>query len=152
LPDDTEYKPPIPVSSGPAATVNRNTQSLLPQPVEDDAITKELSKIRDNIKNHVQTYYHFQLLPGEVASSELAAFATATGLEATAIAAMLANTSMRGDIMRLFIAWAILSRCEEGQHPTLLPPELAFLLQTMSRRDHRDRGKCFSIPILRYDS
>ncbi|KAF1831721.1 hypothetical protein BDW02DRAFT_40076 [Decorospora gaudefroyi] len=138
---DSENKFGAAVLISPGLGAIRNPERTLPQPVEDAAITKEVSKIRDNIKNHVQTYYHFQPGPGGIQSSDLAALATATNLNETVIEAMLVGTSMRGDAIRLFIAWAILSRCETGRHPTLLPLGLESILETMARKNLRGSGK-----------
>jgi hypothetical protein len=146
LPYDSETKSGAAVTSTAVPAAGRNTDSLLPQPVEDAAITKELSKIRDNIKNHVQTYYQFQPVSGGIVNSELAALATATGLDTTVITAMLVTPSMRGDIMRLFIAWSVLSRCEEGRQPTLLPLELVAMLEALSKNKGRDNGEYISVP------
>ncbi|KAF2691611.1 hypothetical protein K458DRAFT_3203 [Lentithecium fluviatile CBS 122367] len=141
LPYDTEHKSGVAVRTTPVPSAGMVAGSSLPQPVEDATISKEVSRIRDNIKNHVQNFYHYQPVRGGIGSSELTALAAATNLDAAVVEAMLVNTSTRGDTIRLFIAWAVLSRCEGLRQLTLLPLELAPVLEAISRQDGKDNVK-----------
>lgn len=122
--------------------VANNVDNLIPQPVEDDAITKELSRIRDNIKNHVRTYYRFDASGAEgIQESQLVELATATGLRTSALLSSLADGSKRGDAISLFIAWVLMSRCEGNHHPSFLPADIAALAVAVPGKDVRNSGK-----------
>jgi hypothetical protein len=141
VPYESESKSGATAFATPVPTGNKRIENFLPQPVEDAALTKELSKIRDNIKNHVQSYYHFQPVQHEILDSELASFATSTSLKNTAATGMLADISTRADAIRSFIAWALLSRCEVGKQPTLLPSEVEPMFEAVSKRSGTGSGK-----------
>lgn len=120
------------VATSVPAAAGSNIDALLPQPVDDDTMTKELSKIRDNIKNHVQSYYHFQPVNAPIDTSMLAGLATATNISAAALAGLIANPATRSDALRLYVAWAVLSKFEGGGQPSLLPAGIPALLDNMS--------------------
>lgn len=125
-----------------ASAVPSSVDNYLPQPVEDDAITGELSKIRDNIKNHVRSYYHFEAIrAGDINVSGLAGIATATGLRSSAVADLLSNPPTRSEAIRLFIAWVALSKCEDNTNPSLLPEELSNLAVQIPGKDGQNAGK-----------
>jgi lambda repressor-like predicted transcriptional regulator len=114
---------------------------LLPQPVEDDAIIKEVSRIRDNIKNHAQTYYHFEAVPEvNVNGQALAEIAEGTGMSSSTLAGLLSNPATRGDAIRLVISYVALSRCEDSRFPNLLPQEIASLAVAIPRNDGNKTG------------
>ncbi|KAF2875562.1 hypothetical protein BDV95DRAFT_602981 [Massariosphaeria phaeospora] len=93
---------------------------------EDTAIAGELSKIREDIKGHVRSYCHLGVVStSDISCPKLMALATATGLKTSMLAEMLSNQSTRRDTLQLFIAWAILSRCEGSRCPTFLPKDIA---------------------------
>lgn len=141
LPYDTEQKSGAAVRTAPLPSAGIAARSSLPQPAEDAAISKEVSKIRDNIKNHVQNFYHYQPVHRGIGGAELTALAAATNLDPSVVETMLANPSTRSDTIRLFIAWAILSRCEGQRQPTLLPCELAPILETVAGQGGKDNGE-----------
>lgn len=121
----------------------QNFNNLLPQPVEDSAIISEVSKIRDNIKNYVQTYYQFSPGKGGVESSHLEGLAADTNISAATFAAILANDGIYQDVLRLFIAWSILSRCGSTKQPTLLPADVASVMGTIIQlRDGSSSKHC----------
>lgn len=129
----------------PASTttaVSSNIDNLLPQPVEDDAITKELSRIRDNVKNHVRTYYHQDaVIVSDVKESGLVPLASATGTNVSALVNGLLSPSTRGEIIRLFIAWATLTRCSGERHTSLLPDDIARLAMSIPGADGKNAGE-----------
>lgn len=103
------------------AVVN-SIDNLIPQPVDDETITKEISRLRDNIKNHVRTYYRFDPVgAADIPHEHLASLATASGINTDILVGSLLNPAQRDTALRLFIAWAILSRCEGNKLPSLLP-------------------------------
>ncbi|ORY02274.1 hypothetical protein BCR34DRAFT_605625 [Clohesyomyces aquaticus] len=111
-----------------SGAVSSNVDNLLPPPAEDNAIKTEVSKVRDNIKNHVRSYYHLETVPAtQLKESHLVGLATATGMSASALTGIFIDPSTRGDAIRLFIAWVAMSRCSGDRQPTLLPDELSSL-------------------------
>lgn len=129
-PSSTE-KTPVMVTSAPMSNFN----DLLPQPVADDNITDELSKIRDNIKNHVRTYYHSSpISAAQLDERAMESFAIATGLATTVIANALANTEQRPNAIRSIVAWAILSKVTGERMPSLLPADIAALAASLAAK------------------
>ncbi|KAF2476931.1 uncharacterized protein BDR25DRAFT_339026 [Lindgomyces ingoldianus] len=126
-----------PVTAGPVHSgISSYVDSLLPQPAEDDAMKKEVSRIRDNIKNHVRSYYHLETVPvTKLDQSQLQGLAAATGMSASALASIFVNPSTREESIRLFVAWIALSRCSDEHHPTFLPDELSSLAVVMPGKD-----------------
>lgn len=120
---------------------NQNLDHLLPQPVEDNTIAREVSKLRDNIKNHVHTFYQFPASQERIKSSQLADLTTATNTSAAVLADMLSSNTMWADAVRLFIAWSILSRCDSTRQPTLLPADLASVLDTIYETNDTHNSK-----------
>ena len=101
---------------------------LLPQPAEDDAITGDLSKIRDNIKNHVRTYYHSGPVStadiNEVGVRDIAAL---TGTSAAVLVKALEDPLTRDNALRSLVSSVILTRCTGERSPSLLPNDVAAL-------------------------
>lgn len=105
-----------------------NIDELLPQPVEDDAITGDLSKIRDNIKNHVRTYYHSgPISTADLNDAGIRDIAALISSSAAVIANALSNPSTRENALRAIVGSVILTRCTGERSPSLLPSELAAL-------------------------
>lgn len=132
-----------------AASSGSNIDQFLPQPVENDTITKELSRLRGNINNHTQAYYDLQAGKLAVDKSNLAALSADSSISASALAALFVTPSTRSDAIRLYIAWAILSHFSASSQPTLLPPELASVANEVSSSGGRDPGKTFESVTIR---
>lgn len=114
------------VRGGPVTNIDR----LLPQPAEDDVIIGGLSKIRDDIKNHVQNYYHNAAVgPRMVEDARLVELAGVMAMPTSGIADLLLNPATRMPMIRLFLAHLILSRCSEQTDRTasFLPNEVSAL-------------------------
>jgi hypothetical protein len=115
--------------SGVTTTMS-NVDRLLPQPTEDDAIIAGLSKIRDAIKNHVQNYYHAAPVdPKVVDEAGLVELASALGISTSGIVDLLLNPATRMAVLRIYLGYLILSRCD-GQPNTklsFLPSEVSVL-------------------------
>lgn len=125
---------------GPAGAIT-NVDRLLPQPAEDDSIIGGLSKIRDAIKNHAQSYYHTSPINhGVINEAALAGVASATSIPTSSLKALLLNSSTRISAIKLVLAHLVLSRCVEGQ-PSFLPQEIAGLLAPAGG----DTGKFFNL-------
>ena len=107
-------------------------ENLLPQPAEDDAITGQLSKIRDNIKNHVRTYYHSgPITSADLNDASIRDVAALTGSSPAILVNALSNPSTRDNALRAIVGSVILTRCTGERTPSLLPTELAAISATI---------------------
>ncbi|KAH7393261.1 hypothetical protein BKA64DRAFT_746349 [Cadophora sp. MPI-SDFR-AT-0126] len=117
------------------------TESYLPQPAEDDAIIGELSRLRDNIKNHVQSFYITgPVAPQSLDRGVLRELGRDTGIQFSKLQDLLVNRTSRNPALRLCIGWIILSRCD-GRGPadtSLLPEEAAVVAALISDTDYND--------------
>ncbi|CAO2657915.1 Nn.00g071750.m01.CDS01 [Neocucurbitaria sp. VM-36] len=119
-----------------ASAMPSSIDDLLPQPAADDTITDEVSKIRDNIKNHVRTYYHSTpVSAGSINETELRDLASATGVSSPMLGSALSKPSTRQDALRLAFAWVVLSRSTGQRDASLLPVDLARLATSIVGRD-----------------
>ncbi|OCK81385.1 hypothetical protein K432DRAFT_351216 [Lepidopterella palustris CBS 459.81] len=113
-----------------------NLDNLLPQPAEDDAISGAMSRLRDNIKNHVQSYYHTTTVaPNVVDESRLGDLAAATRIATWTLRDLLLDPATRTPAIRLFLGWLILSRCSQDAQPSLLPSEVSASVASMPGPD-----------------
>jgi hypothetical protein len=120
---------------------------LLPQPVEDDAITGDLSRIRDNINNHVRTYYHSGPIPAtDVNETGIRDIAAATGTSAAVVVKALADPTNRDKALRSIIAAVILTRCTGERSPSLLPNDVAAMSASIPVNNGNN---CRSLPLFR---
>jgi hypothetical protein len=121
------------------AATTGSIDSLLPQPVEDDAITGDLSKIRDNIKNHVRTYYHSGPISAVgVNETVIRDVAAMTGSSATALVNLLSDPSKRDSALRSIVAAVILTKCTGERSPSLLPIEVAALTTSVAANNNSE--------------
>lgn len=111
--------------------VPSSIDSLLPQPASDDEIKDHVSKIRDNIKNHIRTYCHSAAMSTSINDADLRNVSSATGLSSSVLASALTNPSTRQDALRLMFAWVVQSKMTGGRGGSLLPSQLASLLLAM---------------------
>jgi hypothetical protein len=147
------YPPPHALGNGAAGISEKgptvvtsayatNIDDMLPQPVADDTITDAALKIRDNIKNHVRTYYHVSPVPvASINQADMGELAAATGTSSAMLASMLSNISTRAETLRLVVAWVVLSRCTGERNESLLPEELATIATAIPGRDSNNVGK-----------
>ncbi|KAI4225645.1 MAG: hypothetical protein L6R36_003761 [Xanthoria steineri] len=150
-----------PDSVSPVAMIERS----LPQPVEDQALGGELSRLKTAIKNHVQSYYHTNSVRGGVDQVALGLIATGNmPLIASTLGSLLSNPVTTMTAVRFCITWTVVSRIDPNCEPSLsfLPPEIAScLLSINSTRDDpstkpgfMSRWKAFTAALLhdRYGS
>lgn len=123
-----------------ANLTTRTVENNLPQPLEDNAIAGEISKISNLIKNHVQSYYHSARVgAGTVDLDALQALADGLSTSIETLNAMLTNPATREAALRLCIAWVIVPRIQFGGDPriTFLPPEAANCINSMTSLDSK---------------
>ncbi|KAJ9640041.1 hypothetical protein H2199_006275 [Coniosporium tulheliwenetii] len=106
----------------------------LPQPLEDDAISGEMSRLRSSIKNHVQSYYHSSPVNlGVINGAALGSLGNELPVPPASLEALIASPNTRQIALRFCIAWIIISRMglESDFETTFLPPEVASCIQSM---------------------
>ncbi|KAF1363529.1 hypothetical protein EJ07DRAFT_173382 [Lizonia empirigonia] len=111
----------------------------LPQPLEDQAISGEVSKISNLIKNHVQSYYHNRTMsPGIVGVNGIVELGEGLPFPAGTLSTLLDNIATREVALRFSIAWAIISRLQNYDDPsrTLLPHEVWESLRNITKAEH----------------
>ncbi|KAF1810892.1 hypothetical protein P152DRAFT_420302 [Eremomyces bilateralis CBS 781.70] len=116
----------------PAVAVVEN---YLPQPAEDDAVTGEFSKLRDRIKNHVQSYYHTAEVDRDmIGTAALHPIAAATKIHVIKLRELLLNPTTRHHVLRLYIGCLCLSRAALDSDPkgSFLPQEVATCISSMA--------------------
>jgi hypothetical protein len=87
-----------------------------------DMIVDELSKIRDNVKNHVRSYYHSDVVSArEIDMEALQNIAHDVGHVASQLSRLLLGPSTRYDAIRLVVCCTILTKCDEEHDKSLLP-------------------------------
>ncbi|KAF2177497.1 hypothetical protein K469DRAFT_603066 [Zopfia rhizophila CBS 207.26] len=106
----------------------------LPQPLEDKAISGEISKISNLVKNHVQSFYHNgRVSPGLLDLDDLQALGNDIPISAGTLSTLLGNSDTREIALRFCIAWVLVSRIQLYSNPSIsfLPPEIAECFQSM---------------------
>ncbi|KAF2685067.1 hypothetical protein K458DRAFT_387960 [Lentithecium fluviatile CBS 122367] len=114
----------------------------LPLPLEDKAITGEISKISNLIKNHVQSYYHAgRVSPVLIDYDDLQALGSDMPVSVGTLSTLLGNSATRESALRFCIAWIVVSRMQIDSPPntTFLPPEISKCFQAMSLIDRGSR-------------
>lgn len=127
-----------------ANTAVAPVDTFLPQPAEDDAISGELSRLRDNINNHVQSFYVTSAVdPNSVDQANLLELSAATGVSTAKLEDMFLDPHTRITAIRLYLAWVILSRCgtQKISGSSFLPGEVAAFAALLSANDSRSDGK-----------
>jgi hypothetical protein len=100
----------------------------LPQPLEDQAISGEVSKISSSIKNHVQSYYHADRVSGALIDhDDFQALGSERPISDGTLSTLLSNSATREIALRFCIAWVVCSRMQAGEdaRSCLLPTEMA---------------------------
>lgn len=137
------------ISSG--SRINSALENGLPLPLEDKAISGEISKISNLIKNHVQSYYHSRSVnPGMIDHDDLEALGDNIPVSVGTLSTLLHGLATREVALRFCIAWVITSRIrlDDASNTTFLPPEIARSIQSMNLNvDKGARGKSFAIRI-----
>ncbi|EPE28768.1 hypothetical protein GLAREA_09889 [Glarea lozoyensis ATCC 20868] len=137
LEDGSLVEEELPIRGG----VITNVDIFLPQPADDNAIVDALSKIRDDIKNHVQNYYHNDDIQAElIDGTEVEELAREISAPPSTVQNLLLNSETRLEAIRLFLAHLILSSWagQTKYQASLLPREIAFTASSLPAADHTD--------------
>ncbi|KAH7079499.1 hypothetical protein FB567DRAFT_449551 [Paraphoma chrysanthemicola] len=120
----------------------------LPLPLEDKAITGEVSKISNSIKNHIQSYYHTgRVSSGVLDLDDIHAIGDDMPISAGTLSTLLGNTGTREIALRFCIAWVICTRIQTSATPSMsfLPAELAALSRNIGTTRPSSSGKLLSV-------
>ncbi|KAI4917188.1 hypothetical protein J4E90_003695 [Alternaria incomplexa] len=115
----------------------------LPQPLEDKAISGDVSKISNAIKNHVQSYYHTNRVnPGLIDYEDLHALGPGLPVSVGTLTTLIGNAATREIALRFIIAWVIVSKLQPSKDPSksLLPSEVAQCYQAVATGDRGYQG------------
>ncbi|KAH6881646.1 hypothetical protein BKA58DRAFT_306630 [Alternaria rosae] len=110
----------------------------LPQPLEDKAISGDVSKISNAIKNHVQSYYHTSRVnPGLIDYEDLHALGSGLPVSVGTLTTLIGNAATREIALRFIIAWVVVSKLQPSKDPTksFLPAEVAQCYQAVATGD-----------------
>ncbi|KAJ4987571.1 hypothetical protein SVAN01_06884 [Stagonosporopsis vannaccii] len=122
------------------AAAGSSIDDLLPQPVEDETITGDLSKIRDNIKNHVRTFYQSgPISAAEISEVGIRDIAESTNISAAVLVNALSDPTKRDNALRSILAAVILTRTTGDRNPNLLPGDLSNLSTSISGQHSSNR-------------
>lgn len=116
----------------------------LPQPLEDKAISGEISKISNAIKNHVQSYYHTgRVNPALIDNTDIETLGSDMPLSTGTLITLLENTTTRDIALRFCIAWAIVPKIQirHRQSDGFLPVEISECLRCISSTADRSQGR-----------
>jgi hypothetical protein len=132
----------IPLGSGSSAAAP--VAGALPLPLEDKAVTGEISKISNSIKNHVQSYYQMgRVSPGLIDLDDIHALGSSQPISAGTLSTLLDSATTREIALRFCIAWVVCSRMQPGadSKTSLLPIELAGCMGKMTNERRGSPGK-----------
>ncbi|KAL5386403.1 hypothetical protein DPSP01_004129 [Paraphaeosphaeria sporulosa] len=130
------------VSISNGSPITSTLENGLPQPLEDQAISGEISKISNLIKNHVQSYYHSRTVsPGMIDYDDLQALGENLPVSVGTLSTLLNNSATREIALRFILAWVVTSRIQlnNSSNTTFLPPEVAKCMQSMNHAEHPSR-------------
>ena len=131
----------IPLSTKRSSVAGLN--GGLPQPLEDKAISGNVSKISNAIKNHVQSYYHASRVnPGLIDYEDLHALGPGLPVSVGTLTTLIGNAATREIALRFIIAWVIVSKLQPSKDPSrsLLPSEVAQCYQAVATGDRGYQG------------
>jgi hypothetical protein len=132
----------IPLESRNPATLS--ITDAFPMPLEDKAITGEILKISNSIKNHVQSYYHAsEISPGLLDIDDVKALGSDLPIPVATLSSLLDKKASREIALRFCVAWVVCSnmRPEASSSTGLLPTEVAECLRKMVESSRGSRGK-----------
>ncbi|KAJ4293691.1 hypothetical protein N0V90_008975 [Kalmusia sp. IMI 367209] len=130
----------VSVTSG--SPITSALENGLPQPLEDKAISGEISKISNLIKNHVQSYYHTRAVSaGMIDFDDLHALGENLPVSVETLSTLLKNSATREIALRFCLARVVTSCIQLKSSPktSFLPPEVSQSIQSMAHADRSFR-------------
>ena len=108
-----------------------------------------MSKVSDHLKNHVRAYYHSSSVKStDINEVDLQKFSYTTEVEASVAKRLLLDSSTRGEAIRLFLAWVILSRCDGTRTQSLLPSGISAIARNAPPGNASNTSKLRASPRL----
>lgn len=117
--------------------------NVLPQPLEDKAISGDISKISNAIKNHVQSFYHTsRVSPDLIDYDDLQVLGSNLPISVGTLTELMRNATTREIALRFIIAWVIVSKIQPAKDPSksLLPSEVANCYHVIATGDGGHQG------------
>lgn len=139
------------LSLASASPVSRDVSGILPQPLEDEAISSGFSGIGVAIKNHVQSFYHSsRVSPALLDLDDLQRLGSDLPLSTGTLSTLLGNTDTREVALRFCIGWIVVSRMQLSSSPnsTLLPPQIADFFSSMAIGNHASQREYLFLVVL----
>jgi hypothetical protein len=136
------------ISLGSGSSAASPMAGPLPLPLEDKAITGEISKISSSIKNHVQSYYQSgRVSSGLIDLDDIHAIGSHQPISAGTLSTLLDNPATREIALRFCIAWVVCSRIQPASDPmmSLLPVEVAGYFRMMANERGGSSGKHINV-------
>jgi hypothetical protein len=115
--------------------VTASLESGLPQPLEDQALSGEITKISNLIKNHVQSYYRIGRVNSLVIDyKHVQALGKELPVSVGTLSTLLSDSTTRESALRFCIAWVVVARMQfqSPAEATFLPPEISRCLREMT--------------------
>ena len=141
----SESKNPTSITVGlPGNSSAVIVENYLPQSREDNAITGDLSRIKNKIDGHVQTFYALSGGNDQACAQALAAIlGNQSPIPRAQLPALLASSRTRPSVLRAAISWVIISRIGPDSNPqeSFLPVDVAGTLSSLSQNKMDDRSK-----------
>ena len=111
---------------------------IIPQPLDENTISRDFSKLGTAIKNHAQTYYASERnysAKGDTSTIQRL-LGSGSPLDDGVIANMLTRSDSRVIAARYLIAWLIIQNIDDD----LLPPGVAICMKSMTGLTHDPKG------------
>jgi hypothetical protein len=118
-------------------------EHYLPPPTEDEQLKNEVSRLKDKINGHVQSYYHSRSGTNDqaAASALVEVLGAQSQLPAERIPKLLADPATRASVLRYAVAWIIISRIglECDANTCFLPWQLVSCVHEMPKTKMDDK-------------
>lgn len=127
-------------------TWESQAEKLLPQPVADDSISTEMSKLKSMINNHVVSYYRTSEIDlDSIDETALAGIVEDAQLSVSQLRSAIVDPQTRTPALRYLIVSAIFPRIGLKSHPStsFLPPEVVSCLESMTGLRENDQGSFY---------
>lgn len=146
-PDSYEKGPAVGIVTPGVKNVRSfHLDGMLSQPLEDKALSGEVSKISNLIKNHVQSYYHSSLTFTTIIDlDDIEDLGSNMPLAAEKLCKLLESPKTREIALRFCIAWVIFSRVQSHGSASFLPEEVARCLHRIVESNNQNRRKPFQM-------
>lgn len=127
---------------------------ILPLPLEDKAISGEISKVASSIKNHIQSYYHADRVNAAFLDlDDIQAIGSNLPVTVETLSNLLSNIATREIALRFCVAWVVCARILPGADSknTLLPLEIADCSKQIANVQNGSTCKYQCLDMLGFD-